>query len=372
MADNLLLREPAPGLLRLAGGSDVLSLVDRRGEAPGNATADIASRQDGGHIRETHNGNINVVTGFTSMAESLRRWRRTTFGRLATAGMIVGVTTLAASCSDADPGQHPPAAAGGVAAGGEAAGGQNGHSDRYIIGDAACYDGFAELSGAKQAECVEAFNDFTLDQVKKLSPLDQARWAMGYRDTIAGNELSSTERLPWSNVMTKEIPRNALADMLLQTHTHDIIRVAWLMQQQDAEFKAMGSDPLTWAALFGVGTEADSQPITDAKQLIADLPAGTASYETYLRSAVTRTDFFSSVATDVKAVKGEGGAYTLTFTATHNADNKETSFTYLFHPYLMQDTDSDGSTVYRELKPGTTVNITQGNPLIGAPAPTNP
>ncbi|HSE61934.1 MAG TPA: hypothetical protein VLA88_06640 [Candidatus Saccharimonadales bacterium] len=372
MADNLsgLLtteREAAVSdFPKLAGGFDVRSLAIGT-MASGEVTVGLASRHTNDHIHpETHKEHLSAPDGFTSMAERFRQWRRTTIGRWAT---VVAMTTptagaMAACGSPEKPAGivvHEPNAPG--MAGGEVPSAQS--VDRKIIGDAACYDGFSGLTTAQQEACVEAFNGFTLDQITSLSPLDQARWALGYREKITGDQPGSEpDRLTWTGALKKERPLTAITNLMLQNYTTDVTRLAWLMQQPD---KSQAENPRTWAALFGVGTTESSMPVQDAKALAAHKPAGGISFEQYLQSTITTTQLFSGAPTGVKAVEQPDGGFIVTFTAEHNKDNADVLFTYRYYPYLF----IDGDGAYRELTPDDEIKILQGKPLIGAPVVTN-
>lgn len=337
--------------------------------ASGEVTVGFAGRHTNDHVHpETHNEHLSVREGFTSMAERFRLWRRTTVGRWATVLTLAGATTATVAACGGDAPEKP---AGIVADGpdrGGVAGGANGeqatHQDRKIIGDAACYDGFATLSIEQQEACVDAFNEFTLDQVTSLSPLDQARWALGYRENLSGDQPGSEpDRLTYTSVLKKERPLAAVTNLMLQNHTADVARLAWMLQQPD---KTQAEDPRTWAALFGVGTTAESQAVQDARNLAEHNVTNGADFNTYLRSVVTTTQLFG-LPQEVKAVEEKDGGYTVSFAATHSGDNKTTKFTYRFYPYLF--VDGDGA--FREMTPDDEIQILQGKPLIGAPVVTN-
>lgn len=367
-------REPAiPDIPRLAGNFDVRQLARVGTMASGEVTVGSAGTHTNDHVRaETHNENRSAWDGFTSMTERLRRWQQTTVGRWTTilvmAGPTAGLTAAMAAC-----GGHPEKPAGIVANGPEQAGGAAGAAggdqapsvDRKIIGDAACYDGFATLSLEKQEACIDAFNDFTLDQVTSLSPLDQARWALGYREKLSGDQPGSEpDRLTFTSAITKERPLNAITNLMLQNHVTDVTRLAWMMQQPD---KTQAEDPRTWAALFGIGTDAGSQAVKDAKALAENNLANGADFDTYLRSTVVNTQLFSTAPQEVKATPEEDGGFTVTFNAVHNSDDQTTAFTYRYYPYLF--VDGDGA--FRQMTPDDEVKILQGKPLIGAPVVKN-
>jgi hypothetical protein len=347
---------------RLAGGVDVRELARGVLMASGEATVDFASRLTDGHQPETHNENLNVTPGFRSILERLRYWRNTGIGRVATISILALPAGYLAACGSEHgaAANQPPAVA--AQAHGQGGGGEAQAGNRVIIGDAACYEGFANLTAEKQATCIDEFNHFTFEQVSQLAPLDQARWALGYRDMITGGEPS--ERLEWTSAIKKDIPLQAVAGNILQNHTQDVMRLAWMAQQPD--FKALADDRRTWAALFGMGATAESQPIQDAKSIAESNPANGLTLDMYMRHLFTTTEVFTGSPQDIKATAEKDGGYTVSFAATHNRGDTTTTFTMRYYPYLHLDTDN-GKPVYRELTENDEIKILQGKPLIGMP-----
>jgi hypothetical protein len=364
MADSrLALLEGSPELAlpevpRLQRGFDARTLARIPGVvAPGEATVDFASRRiDDYQPKETHKIDRTPVPGYKSMLERLRYWQHTAVGRVAT---IIALSSPAlVACAHSNHGNavaNQPPGAGVVENAGQ--GGGADAPKRVIIGDPACYDGFEKLDADKQAACAEIFTNFSLDQVKQLSPLDQARWSYDVHSKITHGE--DGQRLSWARAFETDNDAAMIANGWLTGYSQDVMRLAWMMQQPDQ--KTVAQDERTWAAFFGIGTTADSMPLKDARSFVESNPSGPMGLDDYMRYLITQKELFSA-AKDVKAARTTDGGYTLTFAANHAGGSTET-FAVSFMNYLELKSENDKA-VFRKA-PHDEISTALGEPVLG-------